>query len=819
MLGKRLSKKYRREYFFLGAYAFMALLASLTTIFIIYVALALKQLPSPEQFGLRQVNQSTKLYDRTGNVLLYEIHGEERRTVVPFEEIPGHVKSATLAAENADFYSSPAFDLRAILRAFITNLKEGRVSQGGSTITQQLAKNVFLSSEKTIIRKIKELVLAIQLEKKYSKDEVFSFYLNQVPYGSNTYGVEAASLAYFGKSVREIGLGEAALLAAMLKAPSYYSPWGTHQKELFERQAHILKRMVELGFISEGEKTEAEDKKINLAPPSLGSIRAPHFSLAVKDYLVEKYGEDLVLRGGLKVITSLDFELQEEAEGVVLEGAKRNEELYGGKNAALVAQDPKTGQILALVGSRDYFDLSNEGNFNVATQGLRQPGSALKPFVYLTAFKKGFFPETILFDVPTEFDATGIPEKSYKPQNYDGIFRGPIEMRSALAQSINIPSVKTLYLAGFDDVLKTIHDLGVSTLKERWRYGLSLVLGGGEVRLVDLVNAYASLSQEGVRHEQSLILKVEKSNGEIIEDFVDSSERVFEADYVRMINDILSDKDLRRPLFQNSLSLTVFPDRDVALKTGTTNDYRDAWALGYSPNLVVGVWAGNNNNAPMQKRAGSILAAVPMWHAFLEKAFQKYPIEVFTKPFSYSLSKKPMLGGGAYFSPTINGVSFPQVHSILFYVNPRDAQGSPPENPTLDPQYENWELGVLEWAKTSVPNFQYYNLPLPPGVSYDSTQPEMGEGVSFTLVSPPPGSFVSSPFVISAKISSSEKKTLKRVEARMNNKVLSGAFVYGNTYNYQYYFQGPLDPQNLIEIEAEDSTGLKGVARFILFKK
>ena len=816
---RRLPRKYGREYFFLGLYTLAALAVAVGTIFVIYIAVIIKQLPSPEQFGLRQVSQSTKLYDRTGKILLYEIHGEEKRTIIAFEEIPEYVKQATLAAEDADFYSGPAFDWKAIIRAFLVNLKEGRVSQGGSTITQQLAKNVFLSPEKTVLRKIKELVLAVRLERKYSKDEIFSFYLNQVPYGSNAYGVEAASITYFGRSVRDVGLGEAALLAAMLKAPSYYSPWGSHQEELFERQARVLSRMVELGFIKKSGEVAAKAEKISLTPPSLGSIQAPHFSLAVKDYLVGRYGEDLVLRGGLKVTTSLDFELQKEAERVVLEGAERNAEFYEGKNAALVAQDPKTGQILALVGSKDYFNIEEEGNFNVAVQGLRQPGSALKPFVYLTAFKKGFFPETVLFDVLTEFDTTKDPEKSYKPHNYDGVFRGPVKMKDALAQSINVPSVKTLYLAGFDDVLKTVHDLGIGTLKERWRYGLSLVLGGGEVRLVDLVNAYASLSQEGVRHNQVSVLKVEKNDGEVLEEFADKSERVFDAEYVRMINEILSDKDLRRPLFQNSLSLTAFPDRDVALKTGTTNDYRDAWALGYSPNLVLGVWAGNNDNAPMQRRAGSILAAVPIWHAFLEKALQKYPLEIFEKPSPYSLPKRPMLNGEVFFSPVVGGVSLPQIHPILFYINPRDPQGPPPENPAADPQFDNWERGVLEWAKTNVPNLQSYNLPLPPGISYESINQETKNKIIFASVLPSPGSFVSSPFIISARIVSPSERPLRKVEARINNKILSSASVYGNVYNYQYYFQGLLESQNLIEIEAEDSFGSKEITRFIVFRK
>ena len=442
---------------------------SLAAVGAIYVAILIKQLPSPYQFNARKINQSTKLYDRTGEILLYEVHGEEKRTVVPFEEIPETLRWATLAAEDANFYNQPAFDLKAIVRAFLINLKEGRITQGGSTITQQLAKNVFLTPEKTLTRKLKELILAIQLESQLSKTEIFSFYLNQIPYGSNAYGVEAASLTYFNKSVRDLTLSEVTIIASLPKAPSYYSPWGNHKKELIQRQNYVLSRMVELGYITEIEKEEVKNKELVFAPQSIGTIKAPHFSLAVREYLIDRYGEDLTTSGGLRVITTLDWEMQQVAEQVIAEGAERNKELYGGENAAMVAQDPKTGQILALVGSKDYFDIENEGNFNVVMQGLRQPGSALKPFVYLTAFKKGYPPETVIFDAPTEFvpnnpncpalvDFSNEDKKCFHPQNFDGKFRGPVALEEGLAQSINVPSVKTLYLAGFDDVLSTIHN-------------------------------------------------------------------------------------------------------------------------------------------------------------------------------------------------------------------------------------------------------------------------------------------------------------------------------------------------------------------------
>ena len=661
-----------------------------------------KELPSPEQFVNRQISQSTKIYDRTGEILLYEIHGEERRTIIPFEEIPDYVKQATIAAEDQGFYQHAAFDWRAMVRALLVNIIKGKIVQGGSTITQQLAKNAFLTPERTFTRKIKELILAYWIEKRYSKDEILNLYLNQISYGANAYGIEAASQTYFSKSAKDLNLVEAATLAALPKSPSYYSPWGPHKDELEQRKNYILEEMFKLGFIDKEEKQRAQNTQPKFSNQSLGSIKAPHFVMMIRDYLINKYGEEFVEKGGLKVITTLDWQLQELAEKVVKEGAERNTQLYQGKNAALVAQDPKTGQILALAGSKNYFDVENEGNFNVAVQGLRQPGSTLKPFVYLAAFQKGYSPETIVFDLPTEFSSynnicplininfNDNNHLCFHPQNFDGKFRGPVNLRTALAQSINVPSVKVLYLAGLRDVLKTLHDFGINTLTDPSRYGLSLVLGGGEVKLIEMVDAYSVLAQEGIKHRQSFILEVKDSSGKTLEKYLDQATRVVEPQYPRMINDILSDIEARSGLFQNSLNLTIFPDREVALKTGTTDDFKDAWAVGYTPSLIVGVWAGNNDNTPMQKQAGSILAAVPIWHEFMVKALENQPIEFFNKP-EPVLQSKIMLNG-EYISPE-------GIHCILYYVDKNDPLGPPPANPENDPQFLNWELPVRLWQE------------------------------------------------------------------------------------------------------------------------
>ena len=659
-----------------------------------------KSLPNPQQSVSWQMTQSTKIYDRTGQVLLYEINDQGKRTIIPYDQIPDYVKKATISIEDQGFYNHSAIDLKSIGRSILTDILSGSFSQGGSTITQQLAKNAFLSNEKTVDRKLKEIILAYWIEKYYTKDEILGLYLNQIPYGAGASGIEAASQTYFGKSAKDLTLNEAATLAALPQSPSHLSPWGPHLDELIQRKNYVLEQMNKEGYISAEEMKQNQKLVPNFVAKNLGNIRAPHFVMMVKDYLLEKYGEDAVNGGGLKVITSLDWNLQQLAEKAVKEGAQRNASLYKGKNAALVAEDPKTGQILALVGSADYFDTANEGNFNVATQGLRQPGSSIKPFAYVTLFKEGFSPDSVVFDLPTEFSTNNsvcpllnINYNSnnslcYHPENYDHQFIGPVNLRDSLAQSRNVPSVKVLYLAGLNNVIKTAQDFGITTLNDPSKYGLSLVLGGGEVKLIDMVSAYSVLSQEGIKHDQTIVLSVEDTNGNVLEKNIDKSEQVIEPQYPRLINDILSDPEARKSLFQNSFDLTVFPDREVAMKTGTTNDYKDAWSFGYTPNLVVGVWAGNNNNVSMQKNAGSILAAVPIWSSFMKDALNNFPIETFNKPDPVN-ETKPMLNG-QYF---INN----QIHNVLFYVDKNNPLGDAPQSPQNDPQYFNWELPVQKW--------------------------------------------------------------------------------------------------------------------------
>ncbi len=474
---------------------------------------ASRDLPTPEGIAQRIVPQSTKIYDRTGQIVLYNIHGEERRTSVELNDIPDYLKQATLTAEDRNFYTHKGFRFTSMLRSLLVNILSRSRTQGGSTITQQFIKNAIVGGEKKYTRKIKEVILAYQIERKFSKNEILKLYFNEIPYGSNAYGAEAAAQMFFGKSVKDLNLAECALLAAIPKAPSYYSPWGTHKDELLTRQQYIIDEMVTLDYINADTAKLAKNYKLQFISKT-ENIIAPHFVFFIKEQVATKYGERIVEQGGLKIITTLDIEAQKNAEAAITENAKKNNS-YNANNSALIALDTKTGQILAMVGSRDFFNESISGQVNVVTRP-RQPGSSFKPFVYAAALAKGYTPDTILFDVITVFKTE---TKDYEPHNYDGREHGPVSLKNALAGSLNIPAVKTLYLTGINQVLDLASQLGYTTLKDRSRFGLSLVLGGAEIKLIEHANAYATLAREGNFLPSTGILKIEDATGKTLEEY------------------------------------------------------------------------------------------------------------------------------------------------------------------------------------------------------------------------------------------------------------------------------------------------------------
>jgi len=632
-------KKRKRGSFVLKflSFGFLFLVFGLLFLFIYYG----KDLPRPEKFTERHLFESTKIYDRLGQVLLYEIYGEEKRTWVSLEKIPDYLKTAVIATEDANFYHHFGVDFKGIARAVLADLKIMKPVYGGSTIPQQLIRSTFLSLEKTAERKTREIILSLELDRRYSKEQILEWYLNQIPFGRNAYGVEAASQAYFKKSVSEISLAEAATLAALIKAPSFYS---TNLNELLIRKDYVLGRMVSEGFLKPEEAESVKKEEINIIE-FFQPIKAPYFTLWVKQQLEEKYySKDFLREKGLKVYTSLDWELQEIAEKVVKDGIERNK-IYNAYNAGLVAISSKTGEILAMtVGKGDYYapaypegclegkNCLFDPKFNIVVGTKespgRQPGSAFKPFVYATAFKKGYDDKVVVEDSP----ACWLQDrgKYWCPQNYDDLFRGLVTLRASLAQSLNVPSVKVLEsLAGLQDSIKTAQELGITTLNDPSRYGLSIVLGGAEVKLLDMASAYGVFASEGLRIPPVSILRIEDSKGNLLEENKKTPKRVLEVQIARMINDILSDNEARAPLF-GLRSPLYFENYQVAVKTGTTQNYRDAWTIGYTPSISVGVWVGNNDNTPILKKPGVMLAG-PIFHNFMAKALLKYPRENFEK--------------------------------------------------------------------------------------------------------------------------------------------------------------------------------------------
>ncbi len=596
-------------------------------IFLIFLYVA-KDLPNPSRVKTLTGAQNTRYYARDGSTLLWEDHGDKNRTVIAFDQMPANIKNATIAIEDKNFYNEGAFSFLGYLRAAVTDLTHRGVRQGGSTITQQYVKNALLSNDQTFTRKVKELILSIEIGQLYKKDDVLKLYLNEIPYGSQAYGVQAAAKTFFNKNAKDLSLPESALLAAIANRPSYYSPYGFHVDDLVYRQHLVLDQMAKQSYISQAQADAA--KKVDILgagelsqTPNLtaGNI-APQFDFYAKDVLVSQYGTSTVESGGLKVITTLDTTKQQQAEDSINTNFRAIQRA-GGSNAALVSADPKTGQIFAMVGSHDF----SKSQLNVALSN-RQPGSSFKPFAYATAWGKdyNYGPGTTMYDVTTDFGG------GYKPKNYDGLSHGVQSMRTSLGNSFNIPAVKTLYMVGIDNAITTAHKLGISTLYKppAGGYGLPLVLGAGEVKLNDMVNAYESFANGGLHYQATPILKVIDANGKTLQDNAKpSSKQVLDPQVAYLMNSVLSDNNARAISFGLNSPLTL-SGHTVAAKTGTTTDFHDAWTMGYTPSLMTGVWVGNNDNTPMTAEAVDI--AAPVWQTFMGAALKTSSNEQFTKP-------------------------------------------------------------------------------------------------------------------------------------------------------------------------------------------
>jgi len=784
---------------------FFASLFILLSGVLIILVFSLK-IPDFHSFTNRKVVNSTQIYDRTGKILLYNLNQEVKRTDITLDQMSPNIKNATIAIEDSNFYNEGGVRISSTLRAFFSDVFHIGIGGGGSTITQQLVKNTLLTSDKSYIRKIKEWILAIKIDNSMSKDAILEAYLNEIPYGGNIYGIEAASKNYFNIDASDLDLAQAAYLASIPQSPTTLSPYGKNRDKLDERKNLVLSRMLALKIITETQYNEAKNEVVTFVPQATMGIRAPHFVFWIKDYLEQKYGSDVVDNGGLKITTTLDANLQAQAEQFVKDGALQNEKTWNASNAALVAIDPKTGQILSMVGSRGYFDTNIDGNFNVAT-ATRQPGSSFKPFVYATAFNEGFTPDTVLFDLPTEFQTTcdaygkALPGHSqsdcYMPQDFDGKYRGPMSLRNALAQSINIPAVKLFYLTGEENSLQTAENMGISTLGDAGQYGLTLVIGGGEVSLLDMTSAYGVFANDGIRNPYTGILEVQDLNGKILEQYQGNPQEVLPKNTALTISDILSDETAREPTFGVHSALYI-PGKNVAAKTGTTNNDKDAWTIGYTPSLVVGVWAGNNDDTPM-KSGGSAVAA-PIWNKFMSTALATTSNETFEKP---NLNVDPNLikpvlrgfwqGNNNFFIDKVSGLLatsntpketteekvITDVHSILYWVDKNNILGPPPANPGDDPQFEHWEIPVQNWWAKNKNNYPITTLADKP-TSSDNIHTNQNQPV-VSIVSPDNTTIYQPDQKINLKISSSGSYPLQKIDIFINNiytETIQPPFVY-----------------------------------------
>ena len=585
----------------------------------------LADLPSPRSLATVPVPLTTHIRARNGTEL-YKVYKDQNRTLVRLDDIPLHFRQAILAIEDANFYSHNGFYLPGTVRAAYRTLTNQGV-EGGSTITQQLVKTSLLTPERTFRRKVRELLLALAIETLYTKDQILEMYLNRVSFGGTAFGAEEAAQTYFGKSVKDLDLSQSSLLAGLPASPTTYSPFGAHPELAKSRQKEVLRRMVESGYIVWEEAESASSEDLQFSPPKTG-ILAPHFVMYIKSLLAQKYGAAAVEQGGLDVTTSLDLSVQETAQKIVTDETAKIAYLHVGNGAALVT-NPKTGEILAMVGSRDYFDVKHDGAVNV-TAALRQPGSSIKPVNYSLAFSRGFTPASTIDDSPITYRVPGSPP--YSPVNYDGRYHGRVTLRTALGSSYNIPAVKLLSANGVNNMLDLGQKMGINSWTDRSRFGLSLTLGGGEVTMLDMSVAYGTLANYGSRVDLHPILSVKNSQGKILEEFESPSpQSVLDPKTAFIVTDILADNAARTPAF-GPRSLLVIPGQTVAVKTGTTNNLRDNWTLGYTRDRLVAVWVGNNDNTPMSYVASGVTGASPIWNKIMSALLKDSPSSGFSPP-------------------------------------------------------------------------------------------------------------------------------------------------------------------------------------------
>ncbi len=703
----------------LTKYAFFALIGLVVVVVFLFIWYG-KDLPTPGKLITSSLTESTRIYDRKG-ILLYSVYKDQNRAYVQLQDIPKNLQHATIAIEDRNFYQNSGFSIRGYLRAFVGIITLRGIS-GGSTLTQQLVKNVLLQdTRQTVTRKIKELILAIQVDKRYSKDQILEMYLNDVPYGGANIGVEAAAEAYFGKHAKDLDVAECAFLAGLPQGPSLYSPFNGH-KYYLGRSKNVLQAMTDENYITQ-KQADAAYKEIQgmTFSDTDRSIKAPHFVMYIKQLAAKQFGDATVQNGGLQIYTTLDYDIEKQAEQIVKDEVSKLKGYHVANGAAMV-MDPKTGQILAMVGNTDYFDTTADGNFNDAVDAKRQPGSSLKPVIYATGLMKGYTAATTFMDVKTDFPSGDPTHPTYTPVNYDGKFHGPIQMRFALGNSMNIPAVKMLAMVGIKDAMQTGYQMGIQSWEPTQEtiasVGLSLVLGGRETTLLNEMTAYSTFATGGIRHDPVSIMKITDSHGNTLFTNTDKpGVKVLSPDVSFIISHMLLDNNARTLEFGPS-SYLVIPGKTVSVKTGTTDDKRDNWTMGYTPSSVVGVWVGNNDNTPMnQAIASGVTGASPIWNRIMTAVLKGKADEQPQKPDNVNAVSIDALFGGLpvdgqptrveYFikgtEPTSKSSVYQQKDGKTYYIV-RES------DPVSTDGQNRWQQGIDAWIHEnhSAADYQWY---------------------------------------------------------------------------------------------------------------
>lgn len=678
-----------------------------------------RDLPTPGKLVTSKYSDATRIYDRNGD-LLYSVFQDENRTYVKLDEIPKYVRQGTISIEDKDFYKNGGFSPMGYVRVFWNALRGNRLA-GASTITQQLVKNVLLTSERSLPRKIKELILSIQVANRFSKDQILEMYLNNIPYGGTAVGVEAAAEQYFGKKAKELDLAESAFLAGLPQLPSLYSPFSGNKYYIGRTEA-VLKRMTADKYITKDQADKAlKEIKNYQFTQHAANLKAGHFVMYVRELLADQFGDQMVQTGGLQVTTTLDYKMQSQAEKIVKEQVDDLEK-YKVSNGAAMIENPKTGEILTMVGSKDYFSTDIDGNFNVTTQAERQPGSSMKPIIYAKGFEKGYTPSTMLMDVATNFKTTD-SEPDYIPVNYDNKYRGPVQVRFALGNSFNVPAVKMLGMVGIKDAMQLAYDMGVKswepTDENLKKVGYSLVLGGKEVHMIDEMTAYSTFANGGVRQDPVAILKVTDSKGKVLYKAKEhEGKRVLPEDVAYLISHILLDNNARVEEFGSNSYLRV-AGKTVSAKTGTTDEKRDNWTFGYTPSIVVGTWVGNNDNSPMsQSLASGITGAAPIFHDLMVMALKGKPDEEIKKPDNViALQIDPLTGGlprdgqPARSEFFIKGTQPTTVSPIYQSKDGKDYWVFTENDPISVDGKNRWQDGINAWIQQYHKDEERYNPP------------------------------------------------------------------------------------------------------------